>query len=67
MGKLEQLKAAKLNAIKNHDNKALAEVNAKIFAIREQARKEREQARAEAMERALTERAERELQGGLSC
>lgn len=67
MNILSTLKAEKLNAIKNHDNKALAEVNSKIFAIRDKARKEREKARAEAYEKRLQEKAEKELQGGLSC
>ena len=67
MEKLEQLKAEKLNAIKNHDNRTLSIINAKIYAIRDKARKEREKARAEAYERRLTEKAEKEIQGGLSC
>jgi DNA integrity scanning protein DisA with diadenylate cyclase activity len=66
MKTLNELKAERLTAIKNRDNEALSEINAKIFAIREQARKERERARAEAIERALTERAEREA-GALVC
>lgn len=67
MEKLSTLKAEKLNAIKNHDNRTLSIINAKIFAIREKARKEREKARAEAYEKRLQEKAEKELQGGLGC
>lgn len=63
MEKLKQLQADKLAAIKSHNNKALNEINAKIFAIREQARKQREQARAEAYERRLQEKAEAEALG----
>ena len=67
MEKLSTLKAEKLNAIKNHDNKALSLINAQIYAIRDKARTEKEKARAEVYEKRLQEKAEKELRGGLGC
>ena len=42
MEKLKQLKAEQLKAIKSGNYPQLNEINKKIFALREQARKERE-------------------------
>ena len=42
MDELKKLKAEQLKAIKNGDYPQLNEINKKIFALREQARKERE-------------------------
>jgi hypothetical protein len=67
MGKLEQLKAERLNAIKNRDNKALSEINAKLYAIREQARKEREAERQRQQDERIASRFNEIFDGGLIC
>lgn len=45
MDELKRLKAEQLKAIKSGNYPQLNEINKKIFALREQARKEREQAK----------------------
>lgn len=67
MEKLEKLKAEKLNAIKNHDNKMLSIINAQIYAIREQTRKEREAERQRQQDERIASRFNEILDGGLLC
>ena len=67
MERLKQLKAERLNAIKNRDNKALSEINAQIYAIREQARKEREAERQRQQDERMANKFNTLLEGGLIC
>ena len=67
MEKLKQLKAERLNAIKSRDNKALSEINSKIYAIREQARKEREAERQRQQDERIASKINSLINGGLLC
>lgn len=67
MEKLNELKAERLTAIKNRDNKALSEINAKLYAIREQARKEREAERQRRQDERIASKFNALLEGGLIC
>lgn len=67
MERVNELKAERLTAIKNRDNKALSEINAKLYAIREQARKEREAERQRQQDERMTNKFNTLLEGGLLC
>lgn len=67
MKTLNELKAERLTAIKNRDNKALSEINAKLYAIREQARKERETERQRQQDERMANKFNTLLEGGLIC
>jgi uncharacterized protein YbcC (UPF0753/DUF2309 family) len=67
MKTLNELKAERLTAIKNRDNEALSKINAKIYAIREQARKEREAERQRQQDERIASKFNTLLEGGLLC
>ena len=67
MERLNELKAERLTAIKNRDNKALSEINAQIYAIREQARKEREAERQRQQDERIASKFNTLVEGGLLC
>lgn len=67
MKTLNELKAERLTAIKNRDNKTLSEINSKIYAIREQARKEREAERQRQQDERMASKINSLINGGLIC